>query len=243
MATMKMKGMGRFQIEDRLRRDVASPNDYFGGEMTMREQKAQGFTLMELLIVIAIIAALAALIYAGLSWVRERGRMIGCISNLKQIYNALQMYEEDWGEFFYRKPSRDSLVELWREKQYPVECDLASALYPYTKNEDIFVCPKWYHIDFCVTYPIRWPKKEHRMAYHYNYAFARFKNFPITPNLVSHFCTYHANWHEKQIDDTLFIFRSPYLICLMDGSVHLHHSRNPLTHFEIVRLKRPFTHP
>jgi prepilin-type N-terminal cleavage/methylation domain-containing protein/prepilin-type processing-associated H-X9-DG protein len=53
------------------------------------------FTLIELLLVIAIIGLLAALLLPTLGRVKESGRATGCLSNLHQIGLALQMYVDD----------------------------------------------------------------------------------------------------------------------------------------------------
>ena len=52
----------------------------------------QGFTLVELLIVIAVIAVLAALLLPVLGKAKEQGRSTACLSNLRQIGVALQIY-------------------------------------------------------------------------------------------------------------------------------------------------------
>lgn len=54
-----------------------------------------GFTLVELLVVVAILALLAALLFPVLSKARERGRDAGCISNLAQIGKAMAPYAAD----------------------------------------------------------------------------------------------------------------------------------------------------
>jgi len=66
--------------------------------------KKNGFTLMEILVVIVIIAVLAGLLLPALMGARERGRRTTCASNLRQIGMAFEMYADDFFERFPDDP-------------------------------------------------------------------------------------------------------------------------------------------
>jgi prepilin-type N-terminal cleavage/methylation domain-containing protein/prepilin-type processing-associated H-X9-DG protein len=54
-----------------------------------------GFTLAELLVVIGIVAVLTAVLLPALGKVRDSAKTIKCLSNLRQIGAAIQMYASD----------------------------------------------------------------------------------------------------------------------------------------------------
>ena len=56
----------------------------------------RAFTLVELLVVIALIATLAALLLPTFGRAKESGRATVCLSNLHQIGLALQLYVQDY---------------------------------------------------------------------------------------------------------------------------------------------------
>lgn len=59
-------------------------------------RKSKAFTLVELLVVIAVIAILAALLLPALVRARDQARRISCVSNLRQISTASMLYMADY---------------------------------------------------------------------------------------------------------------------------------------------------
>jgi prepilin-type N-terminal cleavage/methylation domain len=92
--------------------------------------KRSAFTLIELLVVIAIIAILAAILFPVFAQAREKARQSACLSNEKQIGNALMMYAQDfddglpcWAEWVMSPPGPNNASSYWQAK-----------LMPYIKN-------------------------------------------------------------------------------------------------------------
>lgn len=74
--------------------------------MLMHHEKRRGFTLVELLVVITIIGILISLTLPAVSSVRERGRMLQCSNNMREITKAMvafesshQIFPPNWGGY------------------------------------------------------------------------------------------------------------------------------------------------
>ena len=69
-----------------------------GEEMNMRNKKA--FTIIELLVVVAIIAILAAMLLPSLNQAREYAKKVNCLNNMKQCGMFIQSYAMENKDLF-----------------------------------------------------------------------------------------------------------------------------------------------
>lgn len=111
----------------------------------MRNRTCKAFTLVELLVVIAIIALLLSVLLPSLRSAREQGRRIVCMSNLKQIGNALHLYENEYNQarFSVRNDGSDREFNLyWMGKLAPyLGQDEYGEKYERGEVIDILMCP------------------------------------------------------------------------------------------------------
>ena len=96
------------------------------------DTKKHGFTLIEILVVLAVLAILTAILLPVFASARHRARMTACASNLHQISLALHQYAAD------------------NDGNYPLDDPVLAhtphliwtLLTPYTHNADVFHCPE-----------------------------------------------------------------------------------------------------
>ena len=100
--------------------------------------KKKGFTLLESLVVVGIIAVLTAILLPALSTARRNARRHLCLNNLRQIGLAFQMYADDW----YQSYPVD-VNSLHSSTDY-TDADKKGTLYSYYIKKDApetFWCP------------------------------------------------------------------------------------------------------
>ncbi|MFB3882925.1 MAG: type II secretion system protein [Armatimonadota bacterium] len=121
-------------------------------------RRARGFTLIELLVVIAIIGILAAMVFPVFARARESARRAVCLSNVKNISLAVQMYLADNNDHF-PTDNKDSDWSHWLQTNLRGETPVDPCPSPhrlnranpylrwpvmldeYVKNRQVWMCP------------------------------------------------------------------------------------------------------
>jgi prepilin-type N-terminal cleavage/methylation domain-containing protein len=108
-------------------------NRLFSCESYTATEIQRAFTLVEMLVVIAIIAILAALLLPALGRGKESARSVSCMNNLHQLALATCAYTMD-------ASGRVPVFRTWLAAL--TSGDLTTGgLYPYLKSKAVYVCP------------------------------------------------------------------------------------------------------
>ena len=106
---------------------------------TSREKT--GFTLIEVLVVMAIICLLASIMLPVFSSARTVSKKAVCQSNLRQLYIAFQLYAEDWENTFPCPGGLYGGLTYWAQED-------GNGIDIYLKNQhlgikSVFCCPSY----------------------------------------------------------------------------------------------------
>jgi prepilin-type N-terminal cleavage/methylation domain-containing protein len=97
-------------------------------------KRQRGFTLIELLVVIAIIAILAGLLLPALARAKRKAKDAQCLSNLKQMGMAENLYLTDNSDNTFPYPSGDLWINILRPEYAGID---AVRLCPLTQNPQL----------------------------------------------------------------------------------------------------------
>lgn len=187
-------------------------------------QGRRGFSLIEIVVVIGIIAVLAAIGYSVSAPAREKARQATCISQLKQIYAAVVMYSSD----------HEGAPTMPQQPHVVFAGDIISGLLPYTKSADVFCCPDYPSAlkapyKYPSSYQWRWqafaPQNADDKAW-YEQLMAGYEQDPTTyPMMIclTHDEVYYAP--SEQVYDPA-IAQAFSLDLRFDGSVHAERGRH-----------------
>jgi prepilin-type N-terminal cleavage/methylation domain-containing protein len=125
-----------------------------------RFKTALGFSLTELLVVIAVIAILVALLFPAFRSAKDNARRTTCINNLRQINLGLRMYSDDSSDKAPRTPgTTDSPGLDWSGYKTLMKgyVGLKGASSP---QEKLFACPAdtfYFDVAGSFQYVKHWP--------------------------------------------------------------------------------------
>jgi prepilin-type N-terminal cleavage/methylation domain-containing protein len=173
--------------------------------ITTESKKCQGFTLVEILVVLLVICILAAILFPLLTSVRRNVHLTACASNLHQVAVGLHLYQQDWNRL---PPDIRTLTQ-------PTVPSL-TALKHYVNDESILQCP--------------YSEIPHPHPYFYQVGPGNSVLNPESGTVVA-YCIAHLDYSESggltfSHDTSGRYFPGTYIVVHMDGSTARVNGRN-----------------
>jgi len=109
----------------------------------MRKNRQKGFTFLEIMVVVAILAILAGLIIPRFVGRAEEARKTKAIVQMRELMKALELYKLDNGQYptteqglmaLVEQPTSEPMAKKWKKYLDKVPLD------PW-KNQFIYICP------------------------------------------------------------------------------------------------------
>ena len=112
----------------------------------MTPGRRRGFTLVELLVVIGIIAVLISILLPALGKAREQARTVACASNLRQLMFGFIMFANEHHQTmpggWYDRGSRDPAKQDWLLGSGDwTGAPEAGTIFSYVKDPRTYLCP------------------------------------------------------------------------------------------------------
>ena len=137
-------------------------------------RRRTGFSLVELLVVVAIIAVLATLLVPWLGQAKELARMAACASNLRNLCTSNNAYASSH-DSAYSHPRRwvTNVYAHWQDPREVAEAHVKDGtLWKYSGSLEVYCCPSFrsaaarapsleYTCGRLVTYPVKDPPENH----------------------------------------------------------------------------------